>query len=96
MVTWVIFTRGPDYYENEVSSAEPMVNVSGDGLSVDSYSPTNGSKSFGDIFQFGGDGFWVGVNMGVGRKDRYNPATQDRGLPVNNQIYLHRLPPPLE
>jgi len=96
MATWVIFTRGPDYQENEVSSADPMSNVSGDGLSVDSYSPTNGSKSLGDIFLFGGDGFWVGVRMGRAVKRNYNPASQDVGLPVNRIVYLHRLPPPLE
>ena len=70
------------------------MTVRDDG-SVDAYSPTNGTKSYGDIFQFGGDSFWIGVNMETGNRRNYDPS-RDRGLIVNGQFYLHRLPPKLQ
>ena len=90
--TWVIFTRGPDMLENEISSSDPMFIWH--EPSIDSYSPTNGSKSMGDIFQFGGDPFWIGVTMGRAIRSAYTPA-MDKGLVVDNEVYLHRLPPKL-
>ncbi len=90
--TWAIFTRGPDYNEDQIVSDHPHYGMYDN--SVDSYSPTNGTRSAGDIFQFGGDSFWIGVAMGVAMRKSYNPA-MGRGLIVDNEFYLHRLPPKL-
>jgi type II secretion system protein G len=90
--TWAIFTRGPDMQENQVYSDHPHFGMYDD--SVDSYSPTNGTKSSGDIFQFGGDPFWIGVAMAVALRANYRPSL-DTPLIVDREPYLHRLPPKL-
>lgn len=96
--TWVIYTLGPDTPRTEVVSADPHSETYGPDWSTDAYSATNGTKSGGDIFQYGGDPFWIGVNLGTANLSVYkrNPSTYDRGLMVSNQLYLHRLPPKLE
>jgi type II secretion system protein G len=91
--TWAIFTKGPDLTEDDVDSSEPNWITYTDG-SVDAYAATNGTKSKGDIFLYGGDSFWIGVRTGVATKKNYTPA-QDVGLLVNNEFYLHRMPPRL-
>jgi type II secretion system protein G len=92
MVTWVIFSLGPDHQENEVSSQEPHYSVKENDYCVESYSPTNGTTSLGDIFVWGGDPFWIGVTMPSAIRKNYN-GSKDKGLCVNSQMYLHRLPP---
>jgi len=92
MVTWVIFSQGPDHDENEVSSADPHFATKANDNCVESYAPTNGTKSLGDIFVWGGDAFWIGVGMPAAMRSLYN-GSKDRGLCVNGQMYLHRLPP---
>ncbi len=92
--TWAIFTRGPDADESDIRSAAPHYMTYEDDYSVDSYSPTNGSVSKGDIFQYGGDPFWIGVNASVAKRNLYSPA-KDIGLVVDREIFLHRLPPKL-
>lgn len=93
MATWVVFSRGPDEMENEIVSSSPHYHTYTDG-SVDSYSPTNGSTSRGDIFQYGGDPFWIGVIATIAIRSSYRP-TMDMGLVVDHKTYLHRLPPKL-
>ncbi len=94
LATWAIFTDGPDQLENQIVSATPYMSVPEDDGSVDSYSPTNGSRSLGDIFQYGGDPFWIGVAAASADRKNYTPA-KDRGLVVDRELYLHRLPPKL-
>lgn len=92
MVTWAIFTRGPDMAEGDIKSQAPHYYNADDG-SIDSYSPTNGSRSNGDIFQYGGDGRWIGVATGTAKGNPNAwPATP---LIVDWEPYLHRLPPKL-
>jgi general secretion pathway protein G len=93
--TYAFFTRGPDHLENEIKSADPHVGLPGDG-SIEAYSPTNGSRSMGDIFIYGGDSFWIGVKMNIASRKIYNPSSHDKGLIVNGQFYLHRMPPNLQ
>lgn len=92
--TWAIFTQGPDADEHDVRSSDPHVLMYEDDYSVDSYSPTNGSTSKGDIFQFGGDPFWIGVRAGSANRSKYTPAWNSP-LVVDREVYLHRLPPKL-
>ncbi len=92
LATWALFSIGPDERENQVVSAFPHYGTY-DG-SVDSYSPTNGTTSEGDIFQYGGDPFWIGVASAMAIKQNYR-STMDVGLVVDHKTYLHRLPPGL-
>ncbi len=91
LVTWVIFTRGPDLQENQIPSAAPHCSMYDDN--IDSYSPTNGSKSIGDIFQYGGDPRWIGVNTAIATVNPYTCAQSP--IRVDWEIYHHRLPPKL-
>jgi type II secretion system protein G len=97
LVTWALFTRGPDYQESDVYSAQPHAAMYDNDRSVDSYSPTNGTKSLGDIFQFGGDPFWIGVNMSTANLSLYQASggRSDFPLVVDRDRYLHRMPPKL-
>ena len=91
-VTWGLFTRGPDGIDSELTSASPQIVYAekGDG-SNDTYAPTNGTKSAGDLFLFGGDGYFIGtVCQGLGTKT--NCQTIDP-LIVDGLPYVHRLPP---
>lgn len=51
---YVIFTIGPDGSENGISSAHPFSGVQAGG-NHNTYNRTNGLKSSGDIFWYGGD-----------------------------------------
>jgi len=92
LVTYAIFSGGPDQ-DDDVQSASPHYLYEGTG--VDQYSPTNGTRSGGDIFHFGGDSFWIGVAYPVADYAFYRKSegNLDQGLPVHGQIYLHRMPP---
>ncbi|MCB9768622.1 MAG: prepilin-type N-terminal cleavage/methylation domain-containing protein [Candidatus Omnitrophica bacterium] len=100
LATWCIFSLGPDTPTNEIVSADPTSQMPGNDNSIETYSPTNGTKSRGDIFQYGGDPFWIGVKVSniagiIRRNYKNNPSGYDAGLIVNGQSYLHQLPPKL-
>jgi type II secretion system protein G len=95
--TWVIYTLGPDTPGTDVVSDHPHYGEYDDG-SVDQYSPTNGTKSRGDIFLYGGDPFFIGVSGGSGNIGIYKkapPGSLDDGLIVNGIYHLHKMPPGL-
>ena len=96
MVTWCIFSQGPDHDENQISSNSPNYEMYDN--CVESYSPTNGSKSLGDIFIWGGDTFYIGIRIGnAAARGTYmkSPAAYNQGLCVDGDIYLRRMPPSL-
>ncbi len=93
--TWALWTRGPDGLDSELDSDNAgggtVHKEKADG-SNDNYSPTNGTKSVGDIFLFGGDGYFIGTVCipPIATKafcQAIDPLIVD-GLP-----YVHRLPP---
>ncbi len=96
LATWVIYTLGPDG-GTEIVSDSPHNQMYGPDNSVDQYSPTNGTKSNGDIFLFGGDSFWIGVALPNANRSIYNNAgsSLDVGLVVSGIPHLHKLPPKL-
>ena len=97
MVTWVIYSSGPyEGAEPAIRSDSPHFEYSGPG--VFSLSATNGTRSHGTIHLWGGDGFWIGTRMTLPNKQIYksNVSTFDVGLPVDNYVYLHRLPPSMQ
>ena len=96
LLTWAIYSVGPDRPRAEVkanSNANPVCN---NGLPVYSYSPTNGTESRGDILHYGGDPFWMGLRVDnclfawKSKIDQYKALSL--GQPVNDEIYLGRLP----
>lgn len=95
MVTYAIFSNGPDGLQS--TDAEDVHNNLGNNMPV--YAPTNGTKSYGEIIKYGGDPFWIGVNMTNGGGDvadiglyRQNPSQYDGGLFVNGYPHLHQIP----
>ena len=64
----------------------------GADMSAENYSPTNGTKSLGDIFLFGGDGYFIGTVCSPSQAAKSNCQTIDP-LVVDGVPYLHRLPP---
>ncbi|MCA9412646.1 MAG: prepilin-type N-terminal cleavage/methylation domain-containing protein [Candidatus Omnitrophica bacterium] len=94
--TWVIMSLGPSGIQT-IRTADPHYP----GRSTDSiasYNPTNGTESLGNIFQYGGDPFWIGVVMSSVNRTVYatSSGSLDRTLDVDGVHYLHRLPPPLK
>ena len=91
MVTWAIFSNGPDGLQS--TDGQDAHNNAGNPMF--NYSPTNGTKSLGEIIKYGGDSFWIGVNLTNGDGDvadrAQNPAGV-QGLLVDNRIYLHTMP----
>ncbi|MCA9411810.1 MAG: prepilin-type N-terminal cleavage/methylation domain-containing protein [Candidatus Omnitrophica bacterium] len=92
--TWAIYSVGPDRPMAEVkanSNANPVCNS---GNPVFSYSPTNGTKSRGDIIQYGGDPAWMGLQVTqclFAYSDKFKSYPRV-GQVVNGQVYLQRLP----
>lgn len=96
--TWALFSRGPDAAvasndPEDVDSENPHFEVPPDG-EVNQFSPTNGSKSGGDIFHYGGDSFYIGVPI-TGANRTSAKTMSPVPLPVDGQFYLHRMPPGL-
>jgi len=91
-VTWALWSTGPDGFDSELNSGNASGSVTwqnpADG-SNDTYSATNGTKSLGDLFIFGGDSFWIGVTNGTAVK----PVQNVSPLVVNHVPYVHVLPP---
>lgn len=93
LVTWCMYTRAPDAPKEEIRSASPHSDPY-DGVSVESYAPTNGTKSEGDIWQFGGDSRFIGTQCGNASCDPMNPGavTPGGGLLIDGVYHLHKLP----
>ncbi len=96
LLTWAIYSLGPDSPEAEVKSNSNANPVCNNGNPVYSYSPTNGTKSRGDILYYGGDPSWMGLPVdgclfawrSQLKTYQANPVPQ----PVNDQLYVGRLP----
>lgn len=98
METWAIYSSGPfESSEPALRSASPhFTPAARDSNVVQTYSSTNGTRSPGIIHWYGGDGFWIGVSLGLANRGAYSPPSSDTGLIVDEQFYLHRLPPHLQ
>ena len=96
METYIIFSKGPGNGPVP-SSKNPHIGVNW------SYSATNGTKSPGAIYQYGGDPFFIGVDIngagdGLDQTADYAAAktSPTPGLIDNGIMYLKRFPPPLQ
>ena len=65
---------------------------------LNSYCPTNGTISEGDIVRWGGDPFWVGIRLlyaDIGDYHRHieGGGSIERGFYLDGVTYLHQFPP---
>jgi type II secretion system protein G len=85
LVTWVFWSKGPDG-EQGIWADNPHY-----GGDVRNYSPTNGTKSTGSIYYWGGDSQFIGMSAQTASQNRQfvyaNP------LNVDGQKYVRRMPP---
>ena len=88
LVTWVLFSNGPDVRQT-IWADNPHYDADNQ---VFNYSPTNGTTSTGDICRWGGDPFWIGIQISRAVKSAVAMAPKP-GRTVDGQIYFHRLPP---
>ena len=93
--TWVLFSNGPDLRQSELGVQGAHFDSPSNDGSSDSYCPTNGTRSIGDIFLWGGDPFWIGVNLKKAELQTYRMRPAEKGKVVDNVRYLHSLPPSL-
>ncbi len=91
-VTWALFSNGPDTTQN-IWQNNPHHN---DGNPTWRYSPTNGTKSVGEIIMWGGDAQYIGYRITSESSGKNLIKTLPPvGLPVDGEIYIRRLPPGL-
>ncbi|MCB9766565.1 MAG: prepilin-type N-terminal cleavage/methylation domain-containing protein [Candidatus Omnitrophica bacterium] len=61
--TWVLYSAGPDSPRVEVDSEKGCMAINANGQFYFGYSPTNGTRSRGDIWRFGGEKEWMGLDV---------------------------------
>jgi len=66
-IAYFIFTVGPDSSENGMYSANPFTGIQQNGGEGNTYAPSNGLTSYGDIYWYGGNPDVV-RNLGVDGK----------------------------
>ena len=90
LVTWAMFSNGPDATQ-DIWQDNPHYNR---GAPTWNYSPTNGTKSRGEIFKWGGDPTYIGyeVQSELAGKALIRTMTPI-GLIVDGQRYVKQFPP---
>lgn len=88
MATWAIFSNGPDVVQ-DIWAENPHYDSGND---VRNYSPTNGTKSRGSIYIWGGDSQYIGYpfpsKTSLGDIKTRTPV----GLTIDGITYVRRLP----
>jgi len=88
MATWVIMSNGPDAQQH-IWAANPHYDS---GRDIRNYSPTNGTKSRGSIYKWGGDSLYIGYPgisvLAIGNVNQATPV----GLTIDGVTYVRRLP----
>lgn len=88
LVAWVMFSNGPDARQ-EIWGGNPHYDID---TIVDNYSPTNGTKSRGGLYRWGGDPYWIGIQTSRA-SNQARETSPRRGRTIDGQIYFHRFPP---
>ena len=88
MVTWMIFSFGPDNTQ-WIWADNPHYDS---GRDVRNYAPTNGTKSRGSIYYWGGDGHWIGIATPIADPAQAKTAPHP-GLTIDGMTIFNRLPP---
>jgi len=101
MRMYYLVTAGPDAPTLEVPPTGcPACPIGGPTCApIHSYAPTNGSKSRGDLFLFGGESVWMGIvpiriNC-IGYRDQLSlwKSNPSNGVMIDGTPYLSRFPP---
>ncbi len=94
---WFLMSAGPDRPRTHVN---PYTGCPVCCNAINSYSPTNGTSSVGDIFMFGGERVWMGlmdvpVSDCIGRRDKLHTWKQNpgNGVVVDGRTYVSTFPP---
>lgn len=93
LAMWVLHSYGPDSPAEENRTSRPNYKTHGDGL-VNSYSPTNGAQSRGDLSVYGGDPSYMGVVLDFADRTALPQAVKP-GILIDGELYLGRFPMPL-
>lgn len=87
---WALFSNGPDAQQN-IRQDSPQHN---NGNPTWNYSPTNGTKSIGEIIVWGGDSVFIGYNIeNAGSARPLLNTLTPVGLNMDGQIYVRKFPP---
>ncbi|MCG3195877.1 MAG: hypothetical protein GHCLOJNM_00346 [bacterium] len=86
MLTYMIFSNGPDHIQ-DISGANPHF-----AQVYNNYSPTNGTNSVGSVIYWGGDGWWIGVPAETRTAAVGNPNVPLQPNIVDGVITQRRLP----
>jgi type II secretion system protein G len=89
MVTWMIFSAGPDHVQG-IYASEPTYDPAGGD--VRNYSATNGTNSRGSIYLWGGDSSYIGVKITSANPKFLNDPSRAVGLTVDGVKYFKRFP----
>lgn len=87
-LVWVLHSSGPDGNEEPFNQGDPHY-----GGNNRTYSPTNGTKSDGNILTFGGDSSYIGMNMSYAVPSQLHAPHVRAPLMLDGEPYIKRLPP---
>jgi type II secretion system protein G len=91
---YVLFSAGPDHPRLEVDPEGGNCATSGGPYA--SYTPTNGTKSRGDLWLWGGESHWMGLEIGgrgcLGLHQYLKEPSRAVGVNVDGQILFKRFP----
>ncbi len=89
-VVWVVFSNGPDA-EQHIWQENPHYDS---GRAVVNYSPTNGTKSRGSIYFWGGDPYYIGIQINsLADQAAIRDPGRLVGLRMDGQRFFKRFPP---
>ena len=93
--TYGVYSAGPDRPRVEIDPEQDCMTVNQRNPVFMSYSPTNGSKSRGDIWIFGGERKWMGIDIYdrgcIGIPDLLKDARQC-AVWIDNRPYCRNFP----
>lgn len=94
---WYLMSAGPD---RPLTSTDPFTGCPACCNQISSYNPTNGTSSVGDIFMFGGESVWMGMqglttSDCIGRRDRLQGWRSGplNGVLIDGKRYVSTFPP---
>jgi hypothetical protein len=89
LLMWVMWSKGPDQTQL-ISGSNPNHSQT-----TFNYAPTNGTKSTGSIYMWGGDARFVGIRIDNANVMSLVKTAPVSPLVVDNIPYVRKLPPNL-
>jgi type II secretory pathway pseudopilin PulG len=90
LAMWVLHSYGPDSPMEENKTSRPNYKIH-DDQTVSTYSPTNGSKSRGDLSIYAGDSRFMGVVIDFADAEALKNAEKP-GIHIDGDVYLGHFP----